>query len=388
MFNFLLLMIVPALIALLTLLLFMKRILWWEVALQISVVALVVGIGLAIAYEGRTSDIEVWNSQVTNRESHHVSCEHSYSCNCHPTYDSKGNVNGEHCDTCYEHNYDVDWAVHSSSGEEVIIDREDRQGLTEPKRWDAAYPGETFESNHEFTNYIKANPDSVLLGTKGDMIKWGKLIPPYPSSIYNYYYNDPVVNMGVPGVDVASWNWLIRETNKTLGPKKQVHIIVILVPTNDRNYMYALKDAWIGGKKNDVDVVIASQDGKTIDFADVMSWSTNKALAVKLRDDIQAIGDLQRKNDIVNAITSEVTDNFVRMHMKDMKWVMRSYQPSSATMMWLFILGVVLSLGISIAEIYYDLGENDQFDDSSHRRWAAQFKFASINLTKRTRSYY
>lgn len=375
MFNFLLLMIFPVLIALLTLLVFKRRILWWEAVVQVAVVALVVGIGLVIAYEGRTSDVEVWNSQVTHRESHHVSCSHSYSCNCRPTYDSKGNVDGETCDTCYEHSFDVDWTVHSSSGESIDIDREDRQGLVEPKRWDAAYPGETFESSHSYTNYIKANPDSVILGTKGDMVKWGKLIPNYPANIYNYYYNDPVVNMGVPGVDVTSWNWLIREANKTLGPKKQVHIIVILVPTNDRNYTYALKDAWFGGKKNDVDVIIGSVDGKTIDFADIMSWSTNKALAVKLRDDIQAVGDLQRKDDIVNAITTQVADNFVRMHMKDMKWLMRSYQPSSAAMIWLFIIGVISSIGISVGIVYADLGEDDCYSDYGHRRYAARLKF-------------
>jgi len=377
MLNFLLLMIVPVLIALATLLVFKGKILLWEFGAQVGVVALVIGIALAAAYEGRTEDVEVWNGQVTSRQRHEVSCSHSYSCNCTPEYDSKGNYTGEHCDTCYEHNYDVDWTVYASTGESVDIEREDRQGLIEPKRWDAAYPGEPWASEHSFTNYIKANPDSVLLGTKGDMQKWGKLVPKYPADIYNYYYNNPVINMGVPGVKVEEWNWLVREINKTLGPKKQVHIIVILVPTNDRSYLYALKDAWLGGKKNDVDVVIGSQDGQTIDFADVMSWSTNKALTVELRDDIQGIGNLLRKDDIVAAINTRVSADFVRMHMKDMKWIMRSYQPSSSTMMWIFIVGTILSVGISVWAVYADLGEDDVDHDWGHRRYAARFKFGN-----------
>ena len=389
MFNFLLLMIAPVFIALLTLLLFMKRILWWEIALQVGVIALVLGIALAVAYEAPIADVEVWNGQVTAKQRNVVSCRHSYQCNCVcVAHDKNGSCTSEVCQTCYEHDYDVDWDVYASTKESVSIDTSDRQGLNEPKRWDDAFIGEPWESQHSYTNYIKANPDSVLLGTKGDMKKWGKLVPKYPAGIYNIYYNDPVINMGVPGVDVATWNWLIRQTNRELGPKKQVHIIVILVPTNDRNYMYALKDAWIGGKKNDVDVVIGSVDGKTIDFADIMSWSTNKALAVKLRDDIQAVSDLSRRDDIVNAISTEVNDNFVRMHMKSMAWIMRSYQPSSTVIFWLFILGVVLSLGISVFEVYQDLGEDDQFDTSAHRRLAAQFKFVGIKLSKRTRSDY
>ena len=379
MLNFLLLMIFPVLIALATLLAFKGRVLFWEFAAQVGVVALFIGIGLGLAYNSRTSDTEVWNGQVTEREHHHVSCSHSYSCNCHEvcTGYGKNESCSEHCDTCYEHSYDVDWTVHASTGESVDIDREDRQGLVEPKRWDAAFPGEPWASQHEFTNYIKANPDSVLLGTKGDVVRFKAMLPPYPSEIYNYYYNNPVVNMGVPNVNLDTWNWLIREKNKTLGPKKQVHIILILVPTDDRAYMLALKDAWIGGKKNDVDVVIGSKDGKTIDFADVMSWSTNKAMAVDLRDQLQAVGDLQKKDDLVNAINDVITAEFVRMHMKDMKFLMRSFQPSGTSMIVIFILAALISIGISIWAVIADLGEDDLGSDAwGHRRFAARIKYS------------
>lgn len=388
MFNFLILMIAPVLIALLTLFLFMKRVLWWEVALQVAVVGLVLGIGLTIAYEAPTSDIEVWNGQVTAKQRNEVSCRHSYQCNCVCVSRNKnGSCTQEVCQTCHEHYYDVDWDIYASTQESVSIDTTDRQGLIEPKRWDDAFIGEPWESQHSYTNYIKANPDSVLLGTKGDMNKWGKLVPKYPAGIYNVYYNDPVINTGVPGIDVKTWNWMIRDVNRTLGPKKQVHIIVILVPTNDRNYVYALKDAWIGGKKNDVDIIIGSQNGTKIDFADVMSWSTNHALQVELRDDIEGIGNLQRRDDLVKAMSARIDADFVRMRMKSMQWIMRSYQPSGTTILWLFILGVSLSLGISIWEIYRDLGEDDVYDTAAHRRWAAQFKFVGIKFSKKTRSY-
>jgi len=376
--NFLLLMIFPILIALATLLVFKGKILFWEFAAQVGVVALFVGIGLGIAYNSRTSDTEVWNGQVTEKKRNEVSCRHSYSCNCHTTCSGSGSNRSctEHCDTCYEHRYDVDWDVYASTGESTSIDTIDRQGLGMPPRWGSAYLGEPWASQHEFTNYIKANPDSVLLGTKGDVVRFKAMIPPYPSEIYNYYYNNPVINMGVPNVSLDTWNWLIREKNKTLGPKKQVHIIVILVPTDDRAYMLALKDAWIGGKKNDVDVVIGSKDGKTIDFADVMSWSTNKAMAVDLRDQLQTIGDLQKKDDLVNAINDTIIAEFVRMHMKDMKFLMRSFQPSGTSMIVIFILAALISIGLSVWAVMADLGEDDLGDDAwGHRRYAARFKY-------------
>ena len=378
MLNFLLLMLVPLIIALVTLFAFKGKVVFWEFAAQVGVIALFIAVSLGIAYESRTTDTEVWNGQVTAKKRNEVSCRHSYQCNCHEDCSDSGSNRSctEHCDTCYEHSYDVDWDVYASTNESTSIDTIDRQGLDMPPRWGKAYLGEPGASEHNYTNYILANPDSVLLGTKGDMVRFGKMIPKYPSSIYDYYYNNPVINMGVPNVQLDTWNWLIRDINKTLGPKKQVHIIVILVPTNDRSYMLALKDAWVGGKKNDVDVVIGSADGNKIDFADVLSWSTNKALAVDLRDEIQDIGSLGQKDAIVGAINGTVEKDFVRMHMKDMKWLMRSFQPSQTSMIVIFILATLISLGLSIWAVMADIGEDDLGDDSyGHRRFAARIKY-------------
>jgi hypothetical protein len=361
MLDFVLLMLFPLLIAAGVLFGFKGKVTLGEFFAQIGAVALMIMLGLGIAYWSGTTDVEVWNGQVTERENHHTSCEHSYECNCYYTNECTGTGNSRscsmvrHCSTCYEHAYDVDWTVHSSTGESVNISRVDRQGLDMPPRWAAAFAGEPYSSSHAYENYIMANPDSVLLGTKGDVKLFGPLIPKYPANIYDYYKHDPVINMGVPGLDVGTWDWLIREVNKQLGPTKQVNVIVILVPTSDRAYMLALKDAWVGGKKNDVDVVIGSKSGHEIDFAEVMSWSTNKAMAVDLKNRIQDIGTLDRRDDIQHAILHTVNNEFVRMHMKNMRWLMRSFQPSTTVMVWLFIIAILLEVGLAWWAITNDI---------------------------------
>jgi hypothetical protein len=367
MLNFLLLMLIPTLIAVGALFYFKGRVTLPEFFGQLAVTALVILAGFGIAYWGSTTDTEVWNGQVTNKESHHVSCEHSYDCNCYYTSETTCTGTGKnrtctttdvkHCSTCYEHSFDVSWAVHASTGETTDISRIDRQGLQMPSRWGAAFVGEPYASKHNFENYIRANPDSVLLGSKGDMKRWGNLIPKYPDGIYDYYYNNPVLNMGVPNVQLDAWNWLVRDINKVLGPKKQVHIIVILVPTNDRSYTLALKDAWLGGKKNDVDVVIGSADGNQIGFVDAMSWSTNKSMTVDLRNRVQDAGSLVSKDQIVRAIGLTVDQEFVRMRMRDMKWLMRSFQPSGTVMLILFFLTVLVSGGLAYWTITNDITE-------------------------------
>jgi len=43
--------------------------------------------------------------------------------------------------------------------------------------------------------------------------------------------------------------------------------------------------------------------------------------------------------------------------MKSMKYLMRSFQPSSSSIWWTFILSVVLNLGLAILWVKLDLGE-------------------------------
>ena len=365
MLNFLMLMLIPLLIAIGVLIAFKKKVTFLEFFGQIAVVALVVLAGMGIAYWQGTTDIEVWNGEVTNKQSVKVSCSHSYKCNCYTTTSCSGSGKNrscsttEHCSTCYDHPYDVDWNVYASTGETLSIDRIDRQGLGMPPRWGASFIGEPFSSSHSFTNYVMANPESVLIGSKGDMQRWGKLVPPYPGKIYDYYYHDPVVNMGVPGIDMKTWNWLFREANKKLGPAKQVNVVVLLVPTNDQSYMLALKDAWLGGKKNDVIVVIGSPDGHAIAFADVLSWSTNKAMAVDLKNRVLDAGTLDNRDGIQQAVTTVVRAEFVRMHMKDMKWLVRSFQPSGTVMIILFLLAVLVEGGLAWWTITNDITESN-----------------------------
>jgi len=78
----------------------------------------------------------------------------------------------------------------------------------------------------------------------------------------------------------------------------------------------------------------------------------------------------------VNAINDTIIAEFVRMHMKDMKFLMRSFQPSGTSMIVIFILAALISIGLSVWAVMADLGEDDLGDDAwGHRRYAARFKY-------------
>lgn len=348
MINFLLLMLIPMGIAIGSLLYFRKHVTLWEFGVQCAVPAVLVVIGLAVAYHQATTDVELLNGRVVTKDSQRVSCSHSYRCRCRTVRTGK-NSSTTVCDTCYEHSYDVSWYVRSNISlyPTVEIDRVNRQGTQMPPRWAAAFVGEPFTVEHSYTNYILANPDSVLLGGKGDVERFKPMIPPYPRS-YDYYRAPHVLNIGVPLTDGNAWEWLADEINADLGPSKQVNVLFLLVKTDDPKYTLALKDVWIGGKKNDVVIVIGSLDGKQMAFVDVVTWSPRSLFKVKLKDALFAIGNLDKRDDIANTVRRVVRDDYERMHMKDFEYLARSFQPSGGAMIFLFVLGCLSSIGLAV----------------------------------------
>lgn len=315
----------------------------------------VIGLGFLLARWSSTTDLELWNGRVTDKKQVWVSCSHSYPCNPHPCMcDSKGNCST--CwDTCYEHTNDWDWDLFTSNNETITIDRIDRRGSYEPPRWTQAQIGDPTAVQHRFTNYIKANPDSVLRIT-GSIEQFKGSIPKYPIDLRDYHYADRFVSVGTQVPDTREWNRDLQEANAGLGKKKEVNIIVVVVNTNDSAYQYALEEAWIGGKKNDLIVLLGVTHYPIIDWVGIMSWSESEDLKVELRDVINGIHKLEKREQIMTAIKTMVDQKFVRRHMKDFKYLMAGAQPGSIGTTVLFLLGITISLGLT-----YYFYENDPF---------------------------
>ena len=192
---FLLFFLIPIIVAL-GIFFFSQRKITVKEFLAQTVIQGLIAASISVAiYNNNTSDIEVLHGQVTSKQSEHVSCSHSYSCNCYTTCSGSGENQSctEHCSTCYEHSYDVDWIVRSQIGY-VEIDRVDRQGLDEPSRFTKAKIGEPFSQTRSFENFIKGSPDT-LFKRQGLVEKYKDKIPNYFSKVYDYYRINRVINL-------------------------------------------------------------------------------------------------------------------------------------------------------------------------------------------------
>ena len=309
-------------------------------AISLLIGVIITAITFASGVGFKTHDYEVLNGQVTGKSREEVHCRHSYSCNCRKVCSGSGKDKScrEECDTCYEHSYDVDWIAHTTLGG-IYIDTIDRRGIEQPPRWTAVTPGQPASKVSSYTNYIKAVPESVMHFASNDLkAKFVGKVPAYPLNIYDYHYIDRVIPVGVNVPDIKRWNLEIGGMLRTLGPSKQVNVVIIPTNITDKDYIYAVRDAWLGGKKNDVVIIASITDYPKINWVHVMSWSDRELFKVQLRDELQG-GDFTVER-VIPIIEKNIAKTFERKRMREFEYLENEIDPPD----WLLWTGVVLNI--------------------------------------------
>lgn len=323
---------------------------WGELALNVLIVAAVVSVAYQAGKYAKAMDVEVWNGEVVSKQMEEVSCSHSYSCppcteSCSGTGSSRSCTRT--CSTCYEHFNDYDWVLSTSIGR-MDIDRVDRQGKIEPPRFSIAQIGDPVADTRSYMNLIKAAPASLFntLAEKTLRQNFPQANISYPSKVYDYHYVDRVLTQNVQIENIGQWNKELANSLRKLGPNREVNLIVVFTASVEPQFANALRSYWLGGKKNDVVVVLGTPNYPQIQWARVFSWSDEEVFKVQLRD---AILDLKTAEPVsMFSLTSEFIDaSFKRKDMKDFAYLEREIDPPGWLIAALLGLGAALSLGLS-----------------------------------------
>jgi len=322
-----------------------------EFLAMLAVQCLIAVACMAALYTGATGDYEVLNGTITSKESVRTSCSHSYSCRCYNRCSGSGKNRScrRSCSTCYEHPYDMSWYVRTNvpGNQSFSIERVNRQGTTEPPRWSRVVVGEPAAFQNSYTNYIKAAPDSLFRATS-QVKKYEKVLPVYPIRTYDYHHLDRMVLVnGATLSDLPAWNKKLEETNGLLGPQKQVNVVIVVVKGLPHEFFNALSQHWLGSKKNDVIVVLGTNDGTTFSWVDVMSWTDHRLMNIKLRNDLLELNafDLLKIHDLTR---THVSAYFVRKPMKDFEYLKASITPTVPGFVLCCILGIFAAIGMGI----------------------------------------
>lgn len=371
---FLSLLAVPFLIAL-GFFFFTKRTITWQEFLAHAAISVVVaGISTAILYWSNTHDVEVWNGHVTSKKRVEVPCSHDYCCGyCEScSTDSKGNTSCHQycCHTCYYHPFDVDWRYNTTDNGTSEINRVDWQGINEPQRWTKVVIGEPSASLHSYKNYIKASPDS-LFSQQGLEEQYKGSLPNYPGNVYDYYRINRLVTVGVSLPNAKQWNQLLMRENDREGAKKEVTMGVVVVKHKPQDYFYAIQQHWLGGKKNDLILVVSVDDTQKIEWAQVMAWTQDKVAQVSVRNAVLDVGTISDPEAVVMAMSKAVDKDFVRKPMKDFEYLASSVTPTSGQWLLATIINVLLSIGLGLFFHFNQFTEDSYsgYRYGGRRRW-------------------
>ena len=361
----LVLLALPILIGIAGRLIWRRRITWKEVAIHEVVVMAVIGIGYAIGRADRKSDTEIWNGTISRKWTEQVGCCHSYNCNPHtcvnPCLDSDGDMTVciETCwDTCYHHKADVAYHAVTSNSESVFNDGCHPPDDAPPARWQQIVEGEPTAIEHAFENYIKAAPGASPW--KRDLAeKYRAQIPEYPR-VHDLYRVQRVLTKGVMLPDVDALNTRLSEINGKLGARKQVNAILVVTAAKKPEYADALSAAWLGGKKNDLIVVVGLPSGSEIAWVRAISWTKVTAVKEGIEKGVLRLG-VFRGPEVLRVIEDEVAARFVRRPMADFAYLAASIEPTPTALWILFALGLLLAVGLQ-----WFFWTHDVFDEEEH----------------------
>lgn len=159
----------------------------------------------------------------------------------------------------------------------------------EPRIYREAVIGEPFATTKHFRNAQYLAAGSVLYD-HSDYSGW---MPDYPRIRDGFR-----VDRCLSGVaDCKTMNRLLAEAQRSWGPGHKVNVIVVAVAADAKGFDTALRQHWVGGKKNDAVVVVYLGAGQTISEVRAFSRSTGTVLATDgrnfntyLRENVAAVG--------------------------------------------------------------------------------------------------
>lgn len=341
------LLAVPLVVAAIAALCFKATITLKEVFLQFIGVSLIIVMGYFIARYCGLRDIEHWNGRITRKDHGTQKC-----CHCHDECDSrdkKGSCTSSH-QVC-AHFYDYWWSLRTTVG---TISVENCAGWDfAPALWNAARVGEPATIENAYTNYLRANSESLFVHAVKS--PYAERIPPYPI-VHGLYKVEPVISDG-PAFP-AAWQDAFREINADYGASKQVDVAVLVTGVSDPVYAQAVESKWLYGPKNSMTVVLGVGEGR-ISWARVVSISKIEELKIFLRDELAG---KPLSADIPGIVRNAVRTKFERTPMAEFEYLASTAAPSMGWLVFLYVIGVLLSGGCSIYLHRVDVfGDEDRF---------------------------
>lgn len=335
--------------------------------LLIESIAVVIAIGgFFIARWQSMRSVEHWNGRISAKIHDSQSCCHCREV-CSTCTDSDGNSYSCNCHEVCDHSRDYYWALDISTGDRVSIKRCESNRHAVPSAWTKAYIGEPASVEHSYTNYLKADPDSLL--NRGAPQQYMPLVPRFPG-IYDYYKSNKVIPIGV--TVPQGWEQGLRDLNADLGPSKQIDVTMVFTKNDDPKFAEAVEHKWLYGPKNAAIIVTGINAENRIAWARVVTISRVEDFKIFLRDELVNT-DITQPSDGLKIIRQAVIEKFKRTSMKEFEYLASAARPSDGVLALLYILTLIVSAGLIFwahkNDIFSEHGFRDNLSNIQFRRF-------------------
>ena len=354
--NLLLLLSIPLLIAGIAFFAFKVTITWKEFLLHVGVAVVLVLGTWQLARWGSMADTEHWNGRITDKDSGTQGCCHSYECNCSTCTDSEGRSYSCNCQTCYQHSHDYWWSLDVSTGD--TIHDGCNGGSLSPGWWDDAYVGEPASLPHTYTNYLKADPDSLFVKKAPEHLM--NQVPDFPGIEGRYHARKFIPHGGL--AFPTWWEEGLDNINADLGSKKQIDLIVVATKGADPDFAYALERKWLYGPKNAFIVVLGVPDGENIAWARSVTISKVEPLKIEIREHFE--GKKLNDKSHLEFLRKVVKEDFHRLSMSEFEYLAASAEPKGWMLFFLYLFNLIISIVIAVI-----MHKNDVFGDERRAAW-------------------
>lgn len=318
-----------------------ERISWGKLVMLECGMSVLLTLGFLAARWGALQDTEIWSGRITDKPSGSQGCCHCrQECDTCTRTDSQGRTETYscRCRTVCDHVLDYWWSLDVSTGDRISVKSCEPDPNDVPSPWINAVIGEPAAVPHTYTNYLLADPESVLLQRSSGP---DSQVPAYPE-VYALYK----ANRAIPGgtrMPEAAWNTGLMELNADLGSVKQVNIIVIGTRSPDPAYADIIEEGWLYGKKNDVIFVLGAPDGDKIAWASVVTISRVEMLKVTARDELVGM-HLTDPQGVLAVIRDLVMAHFQRTPMAEFEYLGAAAKPNTFVLVLLYFFAVLGSI--------------------------------------------
>ncbi len=135
----------------------------------------------------------------------------------------------------------------------------------------------------------------------------------------------------------------LNKLNGTLGPSKEVNVVIYVVDEASREFTTALDAYWIHGRKNQLTIIVGSMNFPKVEWVDVIDfWSTKPEIRINLRDQLEKLTLDDPK--FMTVVRERVQKDWERRQMKTFEYLSWSI----VLPWWLYPLVIAFCLIMSI----------------------------------------